>query len=245
MSDASPAPRPPATSLPADAPRLLVVEDDQQVLRGLVSGLHRAGFRVDVAMDGTTAEERLMSPVDGDYDAVLLDLMLPGQSGFDVLEALRGRRSTPVIVLSALTELPARLQSFELGAVDFVPKPFWIEELVLRLRTRLRLGAPQSRNTRTLGEVVLDLDARTASRDGVDLGLTAHEYNLLAWLVERPGRAVSRAQLVAHTLSGEAGASERAVDPHISRLRKKLGPEGSCIRTVWGIGYRCDPPETP
>lgn len=240
MSEAT---RPVSAPLPSDAPRLLVVEDDHQVLRGLVSGLHRAGFRVDVAMDGVTAQERLMSAGNGDYDAVLLDLMLPGQSGFDVLEALQGRRSTPVIVLSARTELPARLQSFELGAVDFVPKPFWIEELVLRLRTRLRLGTPQARNTRRLGGIVLDLDARVASRDGVDLGLTAHEYNLLAWLVERPGRAVSRAQLVTHTLSGEAGASERAVDPHISRLRKKLGPEGRCIHTVWGIGYRCDPPE--
>lgn len=223
----------------ADRPRVLVVEDDLQVVQGLISGLSRAGFAVEVAMDGTTGAARVLRE---SFDAVLLDLMLPGQDGFAVLEALEGRRSVPVIVLSARTELEARIRSFSLGAVDFVPKPFWMEELVARLRSRLNLRAAAPPKVIAVGGVDLDLDARVATRGGVDLGLTAAELNLLAWLAARPGRAVTRAQLVAHTLSAESGATERTVDSHMSRLRKKLGDDAACIKTVWGIGYRFDPP---
>ncbi len=219
-------------------PRLLVVEDDVQVVQGLVSGLTRAGFDVTVAMDGEEASRLALQP----FDAVVLDLMLPVRTGFEVLDAMSGRVSTPVIVLSARTELDARLKSFQLGAVDFVPKPFWIEELVVRLRSRLALREEAPARTLTVGSTVLDLDRRTATREGADLGLTPHEFNLLAWLAERPRRAVSRRQLAEHTLTEEMGATDRTVDTHVSRVRKKLGPDGATIATVWGIGYRYDPP---
>lgn len=219
-------------------PRLLVVEDDMQVVQGLVGGLTRAGFDVTVAMEGEEATRLALQP----FDAIVLDLMLPGRTGFDVLAAMSGRVSTPVIVLSARTELESRLRSFQLGAVDFVPKPFWIEELIVRLRSRLALREEPARRTFTVGSVVLDLDRRTATRDGQDVGLTPYEFNIVAWLVERPRRAVSRRILAENTLTEESGATERTVDTHVSRIRKKLGAEGGRIATVWGIGYRYDPP---
>ncbi|MEO0605533.1 MAG: response regulator, partial [Myxococcota bacterium] len=113
-----------------DKPRILVVEDDLNVVQGLVSGLRRAGFDVSVAMDGEAGRERVL---DGDFDLVVLDLMLPERSGFEVLEAVRGRTSVPILVLSARTELDARVASFQGGAVDYLAKPFFIEELVARI----------------------------------------------------------------------------------------------------------------
>lgn len=219
-------------------PRILVVEDDLNVLQGIVAGLTRAGFDVSVAMDGETAEQRVQ---DESFDLVVLDLMLPRQSGFDVLEATRGRVSTPFLVLSARTELEARLDSFAAGAVDYVAKPFFVEELVARIRTRLALVEHGPHRTVDVGETTVDLDARTASRDGEQLGLTAHEFNVLAWLVERPNRAVSRSQLSEHVLGSEGTRAERTVDSHLSRVRKKLGADAVHIRTVWGIGYRFEP----
>lgn len=219
-----------------ERPRILVVEDDLNVVQGLIAGLRRAGFDVSVAMDGTEGAERATGEA---FDLVVLDLMLPGQSGFQILEAMSGRVSTPVLVLSARTELQARLDSFRLGAVDYVSKPFFIEELVARIQTRLALRTDGPHRTARLGSAIVDLDARTVVRDGVDLGLTAHEFNVLAWLAERPGRAVTRAQLAEHAL-GSDGVTDRTVDSHVSRVRKKLGEDGALVRTVWGVGYRLD-----
>jgi len=171
--------------------------------------------------------------------------MLPGRDGFAVLEAMSGRVSVPVVVLSARSELSSRLRTFQLGAVDFVPKPFWMEELVARLRSRLALRAPESRRVLRVGTVEVDLDARRASRDGEDLGLTPAEMNVFIFLVERPGRAVSRATLIERALPEDGNATERTVDSHVSRLRRKLGVEGGWLGTVWGIGYRLDPESTP
>lgn len=219
-----------------ERPRILVVEDDLNVVQGLIAGLRREGFDVAVVMDGAQACARALEP----FDLVVLDLMLPGASGFDVLGAMSGRVRTPVLVLSARTELDARLKSFQLGAVDFVAKPFWIEELVARIRVRLALEEERPRRQIPVGGCVLDLDARTVTRDGADLGFTAIELNVLAWLVERASRAVQRSQLAEHAL-GAAGASDRTVDSHVSRVRRKLGDDGERIRTVWGIGYRYEP----
>lgn len=217
-------------------PRILVVEDDLHVVQGLIAGLRRAAFDVSVAMDGDDAAGRVASEP---FDLVVLDLMLPGRSGFAVLEAMSGRVSTPVIVLSARTELTARLDSFRLGAVDYVAKPFFIEELVARIRARLALRDDGPRRVARVGGAELDLDARRVTRDGEDLGLTAHEFNVLAFLAERPGRAVTRQELAERALDSE-GVTERTVDSHVSRIRAKLGDDGKRIVTVWGIGYRLE-----
>jgi DNA-binding response OmpR family regulator len=219
----------------ADA-TILVVEDDLNAVQGLISGLRRAGFDVLVAMDGAEAAERAVRER---LDLVVLDLMLPSKSGFEVLEAMSGRVSTPVIVLSARTELRDRLESFRLGAVDYVSKPFFIEELVARIRTRLALREAPARRVVAVGSAEVDLDARRVTRDGLDLELTGHEFNILAWLAERPDRAITRQELAEHAL-GTAGVADRTVDSHVSRVRTKLGDDGKRIATVWGIGYRLE-----
>ncbi|MGK0344370.1 MAG: two-component system OmpR family response regulator [Myxococcota bacterium] len=217
-------------------PRILVIEDDANVVQGLLAGLRRAGYDVEVAMDGLVAQQRA---VNESFDIVLLDLMLPEASGYEVLEAMSGRVSTPVLVLSARNELDARLKSFELGAVDFVSKPFWIEELIARIAVRLdRKEATEQRRVR-LGGCEVDLDARVAHRDGADLGLTPIEFNVLVWLVEHHGHAVRRSTLALKAL-GLDEPNDRTVDSHVSRLRKKLGDDAALIKTVWGIGYRVE-----
>jgi DNA-binding response OmpR family regulator len=154
---------------------------------------------------------------------------------------MSGRVSTPVVVLSARTELQARLESFRLGAVDYVAKPFFLEELVARIRARLALRETGPRRLVQVGATEVDLDARRATRDGDDLGLTAHEFNLLAWLAARPGRAVTRQELAENALDS-SGVTDRTVDSHVSRIRQKLGDDGKRIATVWGIGYRLETP---
>ncbi len=225
-----------------DTPHILIVEDDAGVAQGLMRGLKQAGFRLSLAMSGDRGLELILSEA---FDLVLLDLMLPERTGFEVLDAVRSRASVPIIVLSAMTHLPARLKSFENGAVDFVPKPFFMEELVARIRSRLNPGQSKEHRKLALADTVLDLDARVVQRNGEDLGMTGYEFNVLALLRQRAGRAQTRAQIADQALSEDGDCNDRTVDSHISRIRKKLGPEAAKhIKTVWGIGYRCDLEET-
>ena len=230
--------RPRARVAPVTArPHILIVEDDLNVIQGLVRGLQQAGFKTSLAMTGEEGVERILSE---SFELVLLDLMLPERSGFDILEQVRTRVSVPVLVLSARSDLPARLQSFELGAVDYVPKPFFMEELVARIRARLALTADVPRRELRLADVVLDLNTRVARRGETELGLTAHEFNVLVFLRERAGRAHTRDQIGESALPANGGRGSRTIDSHISRIRKKLGqPAAGCIQSVWGIGYRC------
>jgi len=222
----------------SNSPRILIVEDDLGVVQGLLRGIRRAGFETSLAMAGDEGLERILSEP---FDLVLLDLMLPERTGFEVLDAVRTRVSVPIVVLSARTDLASRLKSFEGGAVDFVPKPFFMEELIARIRARLAMTSPTPFRELHLADVVLDLDARVARRGDEDLGLTGFEFNVLAFLRERSGRAWSRTQIAERALSEHGESADRTVDSHISRIRKKLGPQAAAhIRTVWGIGYRCD-----
>jgi DNA-binding response OmpR family regulator len=222
--------------------RVLVVEDDASTAAGIVRGLRAAQFEVELSTHGADAARRIVAE---GYDAVVLDLMLPEQSGFDVLQRVRHRTRAPVIVLTARTDLPDRLRAFELGAADFVSKPFWIEELVARIRSRLRLAEDRPKRVVRWEGVALDLDARTAVVDGRAVALTPTEFTVLAFLVERPGRAVSRSTLAEQALAGSEPdePDARTVDSHVARLRKKLGAGASAIATVWGIGYRFQPDE--
>jgi DNA-binding response OmpR family regulator len=222
------------------AARVLVVEDDASTAAGIVRGLRAAGLDVELSTDGVDAARRLLADK---YDIVVLDLMLPRQSGFDVLDQVRHRAPVPVIVLTARADLPDRLRAFELGAADFVAKPFWIEELVARIRSRLRLGDELPKRVVRWQGVALDLDARTACVGGRPAALTPTEFAVLAFLVERRGRAVSRAVLAESALASLEEPDARTVDSHIARLRRKLGPGAAAIATVWGIGYRFEPVE--
>ncbi|MFY0568781.1 response regulator transcription factor [Archangium lansingense] len=220
---------------------ILVVEDDPPIASGIVRGLKLAGFEVSLATDGRLALEAAEreKPV-----LVVLDLNLPEVDGFELLETWRTQLRVPVIVLTARQELEARLRSFGLGAVDYLAKPFWMEELVARIRARLHLMEEGPRRVLRWDDVSLDLDARVVSREGMgSLAFTRHELDVLVYLAERPGRALTREQIGNHALPANEERDERTVDSHIARIRKKLGPAGARIKTAWGIGYRFELPE--
>jgi DNA-binding response OmpR family regulator len=170
---------------------------------------------------------------------------MPGRSGFEILDDLQGRRPTPIIVVSARTDLHDRLRSFRSGAMDFVPKPFWIEEIVARIQ---RLNGPTRPASASAGVVrwanaALDLDGRNLTVDGAEVALTRYQFDLLSYLVVRPGRAVSRETLARRALAPAGERDDRTIDSHIVRIRKRLGPAaGVYVQTVWGIGYRFEAP---
>ena len=220
--------------------RILVVEDDATTAAWIVRGLRAAQFDVELAVDGIAAFQRV---VGGAWDAIVLDLMLPGATGFEVLERARHRVACPVIVVTARGDLPDRLRAFELGAADFVAKPFWMEELVARIRSRLRLSHEAPKRVVRWGRVALDLDARSAEVGDDPVPLTPTEFSLLAYLCERRGRAIPRRVLAELALASLDEPDARTVDSHVARLRKKLGVGASAIATVWGIGYRFEPEE--
>lgn len=216
----------------------MVVEDDAGVAGGLVRGLRDAGFEVELATSGALGAKKALEET---FSAIILDLMLPEQSGFAVLEQLQGKRSVPVLVLTARNDLADRLKCFGLGAADFVTKPFWMEEIVARLRARLRISESAPKRIVKWADAALDLDSRVAFVGGVDAGLTRYEFDVLCHLVERPGRAISRDQLAEHALTPFEQRDARTVDSHIARVRKKLGRAAVNVVTVWGIGYRFEP----
>ncbi len=218
------------------ASRILVVEDDAGVAAGVVRGLALAGFEVELATDGVLGTRKALEQR---FDAIVLDLMLPEQNGLSVLEQLNGRSSVPILVLTARTELSDRLAAFALGAADFIAKPFWIEELVVRLRARLRLLPEEKKRIVRFANARIDLDSRIVCTDEIDVGLTRHEFDVLAYLVARAGRAISRDQLAEHALAPFELRDARTVDSHVARVRRKLGASAAAhLITVWGIGYR-------
>lgn len=218
--------------------RVLVVEDDAAVGGQLVSGLQRAGMEpVRVASLAAASAVDVVA-----FDIILLDIGLPDGDGDALLLRWAAGPCPPVIVLSARTDLRTRLSTLGQGAVDFVPKPFWMDELLLRIRLRQHLRAP---TTLQIADVEVDLADGWIRRDDQRIHLTPAERAALGVLVHRQGRAVSRAQLAA-VIGGDDldGPAERTVDSHISRLRRKLGPRAAaCIHTIAGRGYRFDPPE--
>jgi DNA-binding response OmpR family regulator len=213
----------------------LVVEDDAPIAASLVRGLRQRGYVVELETNGSAAAQR--DPQS--FDAVVVDLGLPGTSGLELLAHWRTRTSAPLIVLTAQNGLEERLASFEKGAADFLPKPFFFEELAARLELRLgKTTKPKSREV-TFGAVRVDLDARLVYVEEATVGLTANEFNVLAALMARPTQPLTRAQLSQAALTD--GADARTVDSHVARLRKKLGKDGEAIATVWGIGYSFRP----
>lgn len=220
------------------AARVLLIEDDDPLADLVMRGLMRAGFSVELACDGRRGDELALSQR---YDLIILDLALPEIDGFQLLEHWRGRKNLPpVLVLTARTDLEVRVRVLDAGATDYMPKPFWVDELLARVRAGLRRSAAEPRRIEW-GETVVDLDARTVFVRDTQVLLTGTELTLLTFLLQRPGRAISRAQLAAAALSSDSPRFERTVDSHIARIRRKLGAEaGARIVTVWGIGYRFD-----
>jgi two-component system, OmpR family, response regulator len=214
---------------------VLVVEDDVRLAQSLVKGFRAAGFNVELAY---TAEAAMTLWAKRPPDLVVLDLTLPDMSGLELLGHWQSRSSTPVIVVSARTELQARLASFDRGAVDYLPKPFWMEELLARVKSRLKLVASTPHQTLTFDDLTIDFDQRTVTRGQVALPLTKYEFNILALLVRREGASLSRQQLADAALGSVGSVMDRTVDSHVARIRKKLGASGTRIVTAWGVGYR-------
>ena len=216
--------------------RILVVEDDERLGAQVVVALRSAGHHVTWRKDGDAA----MLEEPSGYDLVVLDLMLPGTYGMDVLKHIRRDAEVPVLVLSARNETPDKVRALELGADDYLTKPFWPDELMARVAARLRRPVLQRGERLRFGELEIDLGARTVTVADVDVPVTRVEFELLAALAKRPGAAVPRAWLVDHVLDPERDGTERTLDVHVSRLRKKLGAAASHLATVWGVGYRLD-----
>jgi len=214
--------------------RILVVEDDPAIGDSLARGLTRAGYEVEQVRDGPTGRDRALG---GGHDLLILDLGLPGLDGERILEAIQREGRPPTLVVSARPGPDPRVRAFQRGAVDFVPKPFWLEEVVARVAARLAPSeAPRRRLT--FAEVVIDVDAHEVSVEGAPVELTPSEYAILLALAQRPGRAMTRRQLVEVALPEDADPLERTVDSHVTRIRKKLGASGAWVETVWGAGYR-------
>jgi DNA-binding response OmpR family regulator len=223
----------------SDTVRVLVVEDEPVLAATLARGMRAHGFAVELA---TRGDEGMRLAFADPPDAIVLDLVLPDRSGFAVLEQIQGRCDAPVIVLTVRTDLQDRLRCFEFGAADYVAKPFYFEELVARIRSRIRARGVKTPRFVSWADVAVDLEGRTVLVGGIEAGLTRSEFDILAHLLERPGRVASRPTLAKRTARALEEGDVRTVDAHVSRVRKKLGPAGSAIVTVWGVGYRFDPP---
>ncbi len=228
--------------------RILVVDDEPDITALVAYHLAKAGYRVSTAANG---QDALKAAREERPDVVVLDLMLPGVSGYDVLAELRRQEETRevgVILLTARREEIDRIRGLSLGADDYLTKPFSPQELALRVGALLRrLGAPAVAGGSTLvaGPITIDRSALQVSLDGKDLNLTATEYRLLLTLLERRGRVQTRPQLLESVWEAQPDIQTRTVDMHIQRLRTKLGRAGAMIETVRGFGYRFRSAEKP
>jgi two-component system phosphate regulon response regulator PhoB len=220
--------------------RVLVVDDEPDIVALVAYHLAKAGYRVSTAATGPDA---LRAAREEHPALVVLDLMLPGMSGFEVLEKLRAHDATSevaVLMLTARKEEPDRIRGLTLGADDYLTKPFSPAELVLRVGAILRRvgGGAGAADTLAIGPVVIDRAAHAVAVEGRALDLTATEYKLLLTLAERRGRVQARTQLLQTVWDAAPDIQTRTVDMHVQRLRTKLGPAGDLIETVRGFGYR-------
>lgn len=244
MSPDPVAARPTAGGGTPPRPRVLVVEDERAIARVVAAYLEREGFAVTVAGDGETALDLAR---ESEPDVVVLDLMLPGIDGLEVCRRLRTFSDAYVIMLTARTEELDRVIGLSTGADDYVTKPFSAPELAARVRAMLRrprAGAAQGEPVRRVGDLTIDPSAREAARDGRRLELTRTEFDLLDLLTRRPGRVLSREQIVEEVWGGEWFGDRHVVDVHVANLRRKLGDDVQSpryIRTVRGFGYGMGP----
>jgi two-component system response regulator MtrA len=212
---------------------ILLIEDDVRLGEQIVARLQHEGFEVVWRTEG-----RLLDPgaLDG-VALVILDLLLPGTSGLDILRDVRAHTDTPFLILSARDDTHDKVRALRLGADDYMTKPFWPDELIERVRARLRRPAISWGDTIAVGALRIDLAEHRVEAGDATVELTRAEFELLAALARKPGTVRTRAWLTERVLDPDGDAGERALDAHVSRLRKKLGAAAR-IETVWGIGYR-------
>lgn len=225
--------------------RVLVIDDDVGLCELVTEYLGPEGYEVEAVHDGETGVERALS---AEHELAVLDVMLPGINGFEVLRRIRARSRLPVVMLTARGLDVDRIVGLELGADDYLPKPFNPRELVARINAVLRRARPDAAEDKTerealvVGDVEMDNRTRTVRREGQVVELTAVEYDLLKRLLAAPGRVVTREELVRDVLHRSLSPFDRSIDMHVSNLRKKLGHQlratgAERIKTVRGVGY--------
>ena len=212
--------------------RLLIVEDEPDLLRALCRALREDGYAVDTAEDG---EDARYKAIENDYDAIVLDWMLPVLNGLEVLAALRQTKNTPVLMLTAKSAVNHRIEGLNAGADDYLAKPFDINELRARLRALIRRSAGEARDQLAIGDVTVDTWTKSVSRAGEAVVLTAREYALVEYLALRRGKMVSRTELYEHLFDENEDSLSNLLDVRVSLVRKKLGAD--FIQTRRGQGY--------
>ena len=229
----------------SDRPHLLLVDDERSIREPLAAYLQKNGFRVTAVGDAKAARDRLAGYA---IDLVVLDIMMPGEDGLSLCRHIRETGETPVILLTARSEETDRIVGLEMGADDYVLKPFSPRELIARIKVILRRAgnggsrqlAPETQSYAFAGWVLKAGERTLVDRDGVSVPLSTGEYNLLLALVTRPNQVLSRDQLLDITQGREANLFDRAIDNQVSRLRRKIEPDAknpTLIKTVWGGGY--------
>ncbi|MCG6902384.1 MAG: response regulator transcription factor [Rhodobacter sp.] len=223
--------------------RIVVVEDNESVAKGIAYRLNDVGHSVDLIDDGDVADLHLR---DDGSDIVILDINLPGMDGLSILSNMRARGDQrPVILLTAKSELEDRVRGLDAGADDYLVKPFEMDELEARIRALSRRKPRQLRDALSLGALSLDLGARQVFVEGVALDIPRREVSVLEALLSANGRVVSRSELLDHIYGIGSDIEPRAIEAHVSRLRKRLGAYGYAIRVHRGVGYSLTEPSQP
>jgi len=220
--------------------RILVVEDERKIASFVQKGLKESGFTVDVIHRGDEALEVIL---DNRFDAIVLDIMLPGRDGLSVLRALREKsNAVPVLILTARGEICDKVEGLDLGADDYLAKPFSIEEVAARLRALIRRQTGETLVRYRIGDLTLDVATRIARRGNRRIDLTGREFSLLECMMRAPGRVFTRTQLCQHVWEYQFDSGTNLVDVYIQRLRRKVddGEPTKLIQTVRGVGYRIE-----
>ena len=221
--------------------KILIIEDEPDIRKTLEYNISREGYKVESASSLSEGKEQINS---SDFSLILLDLMLPDGSGLDLCREIKSdkdKSSTPIIILTAKDDEVDKVVGFELGADDYVTKPFSIRELILRIKAILKRGESKKETLevqRQFGELTMDIDSHEVFVNSEQIILTALEFRLLRQLVDRRGRVQSREQLLSDVWGYSAEVTTRTVDTHIKRLREKLGTMGKYIQTIRGVGYK-------
>ncbi len=222
--------------------KVLLIEDEQRIADFVCAGFKEQGFLYTHCSDGNDGYSHA---IDGDYDAIVLDIMLPGRDGLSILKGLRKAGNvTPVLLLTARNELDDRIEGLNLGADDYLAKPFFVEELIARIHALLRRVSGERQNMLSVGDLRLDRIAREITWCGQTVDVTGREFNLVEYLMRSPGRVFTRTQILEHVWGYDFDPSTNVVDVCIQRIRKKIASIGgnssgeSPIESVRGVGYR-------